>query len=89
MVDDDKDIVDMYSAVLGHRGHTMLAAYCVREAQELLKAQRPDLIILDVMMESTTAGFEFARELHESLPSVPVILLTSVNQLMGYSFQAR
>jgi DNA-binding response OmpR family regulator len=48
----------------------------------------PDVIILDVMMESTDEGFAVARDIRRGLQSaVPIIMLTSVGKVTGYDYK--
>jgi DNA-binding response OmpR family regulator len=87
LIDDDVDLVEMYQLVLSHRGHAVQCAYSADEARKLLRAGRPDIAVLDVMMESPTAGFELARELHAMYPDLPVIMPSGVHQATGVPFR--
>ena len=87
LIDDDVDLVEMNRAVLEHRGHQILAAYSAREAQTILKTSRPDAVVLDVMMESLTAGFALAREIHDACPNLPMIMLSGVHKATGTPFR--
>jgi len=87
LVDDDVDLVEMYRLVLVHRGHNVLVAYTAAEARKLLEAGPPDVAILDVMMESETAGFHLALELHERFPKLPAVILSGIHSAMGVPFR--
>jgi DNA-binding response OmpR family regulator len=87
LIDDDVDLVEMNRAVLVHRGHQVLAAYSAAETRGLLAGVRPDIIVLDVMMESPTAGFDLAREIHQGDPSLPMIILSGVREATGLPFR--
>jgi two-component system OmpR family response regulator len=78
LVDDDVDLVEMNRLVLAHRGHDVACAYSAAEARSLLADVHPDLVVLDVMMESDTAGFELAREIHDRTPDLPVLMLSAI-----------
>ncbi len=78
LVDDDVDLVEMNQLVLTRRGHEVTCAYSAAEARSLLADACPDLVVLDVMMESDTAGFELAREIHDRKPDLPVLMLSSI-----------
>ena len=86
LVDDDADLVEAYKLVVTKHGHEVQAAYSAEEARALLKAGRPDVIVLDVMMERKDSGFDLAREVNEQFPDLPVILLTGVHQALSRSF---
>jgi DNA-binding response OmpR family regulator len=57
MIDDDSDIVQAARIPLEAAGHEFRSAPSGEEGLRLVREIRPDLIILDVMMESYTAGF--------------------------------
>jgi len=78
LVDDDVDLVEMNQLVLTRRGPEVTCAYSAAEARSLLADACPDLVVLDVMMESDTAGFELAREIHDRKPDLPVLMLSSI-----------
>ena len=86
LVDDDADLVEAYKLVVTQHGHEVQAAYSAEEARGLLKAGRPDVIVLDVRMERKDSGFDLAREVNEQFPDLPVILLTGVHQALSRSF---
>jgi len=80
LIDDDPDLVEANRLVLSARGHDVQAAASAAEAREVLKVDAPDIVVLDVMMESDSAGFDLAREIHERFPNLPTVLLTSIHQ---------
>jgi len=53
-----------------------------------VRAEKPDVIILDVMMESLTAGFHFARELRQDpqLKRIPILSVSAVSEKTGFRF---
>jgi len=77
----------MYQAVLTHRGHRVLCAYSAAEARKTLKTEAPDLAVIDVMMESDTAGFDLAREMHEAFPAMPMVILSGIHSATGVPFR--
>ncbi len=79
LVDDDPDLRDSLQIILERNGYSVRAAANGQEALEVLKTQRPDLMILDVMMTTDTEGFDLAYELKNEPGSkdLPIILLTS------------
>jgi len=87
LVDDDVDLVQMNRRVLEHRGHSVVCANTAEEARELLKTTQPELAVVDVMMESQTAGFDLAREIHQRLPEVPMIVLSGIHEATGVPFR--
>lgn len=87
LVDDDPDILEQLSAVLGSQGYQIITAASRDDAEEKLLTTKPDLAILDVMMEQTDAGFVLAHHLKKLHPDSPVILLTSVTAATNLNFQ--
>jgi DNA-binding response OmpR family regulator len=79
LVDDDPDLRNSLQIILEKNGFTVRTASDGQEALEALKTQRPDLMILDIMMATDTEGFDLAYELKNRPGSrdLPIILLTS------------
>ena len=88
LVDDEKDFVETTAAVLESNGYEVEPAYSGEECRRKALEVKPDLIILDVMMETDMAGFEAARWLREQeeVAEVPIIMLTAVNQELPFKF---
>ena len=78
IIDDDPDIREVCRLVLERVGHAVVQAATGAEGRELVGKQRPDLIILDIMMEEADAGFQTARWLAEKHPGIPVVMLSSI-----------
>ena len=87
LVDDDVDLVNMNRAVLERRGHQVIGAYAASEARQALIRGRPDIAVLDVMMESDSAGFDLAREVHQAYPDLPMIILSGIHEATGVPFR--
>jgi len=79
LVDDDPDILDSLRIILEANGHGVRTAANGREARKALSERMPDLLILDIMMNSDTEGFDLAFELRDNpdYKQLPIILLTS------------
>lgn len=75
VVEDDKHIVDLLRLYLEHDGFGVLKAYDGVSGLELARAQRPDLIILDLMLPRLD-GIELTRRLRQE-SDVPIIMLTA------------
>lgn len=88
LIDDDVDLVEMNSAVLVHRGHEVEAAYSASQARQVFReGPAIDLVVLDVMMEDWTTGFELAREIHEATPTLKVVILSGVHAATAVPFR--
>lgn len=82
VVDDDEDLVEALRTILESAGYTVDSAGNSKDAWERIRQARPDLMMLDVMMDSVGEGLQLALELRgdERLKGVPIIMLTAVNQ---------
>ena len=78
VVDDEPDVVRMLQVVLGRRGHVVLAAPSGIEALVKAQGEKPDLVLLDVMMEGMD-GWEVLKllKLEESTRDIPVVMLSA------------
>ena len=84
IVDDDPDIVDAGRLVLEREGYEVVGAPNRADGMKKLEEIKPDLLILDVMMEEPDDGLRMAREIRKKNGNeVPIIMLTSVNAAMG------
>lgn len=89
VVDDDLDLLEQISAILTAAGYEVTTAEGVAGAEEALLKMKPDLAVLDLMMEDKDSGFVLSHQLKKLYPDVPVILLTAVTGATGLSFSAR
>ncbi len=83
IVDDDPDIVEAGKLVLEREGFEVEGASNRADGLARLEATKPDLLILDVMMEEPDDGLNMARELRKKGHTLPILMLTSVNAAMG------
>ena len=81
VVDDEPDIVTVLKMGLKRKGYEVITAYDGKEALEKAKAERPDLITLDVMMPEVD-GYTVCRELKNSdeHQAIKIIILTAKDQ---------
>ena len=92
IIDDDPDLVLATRMPLEAKGYDVQTAGSESAGWDAVAAYHPDLIILDVMMETTTAGFQFAQALHgpDAKPeyrAIPIIMLTAIHQTTPLRFQ--
>jgi phosphate regulon transcriptional regulator PhoB len=78
VADDEKDILELVSFNLEQEGFSVLKAVNGRKALEMIKAGKPDLIILDLMMPEIN-GMEVCRNIRNNpdFADLPVIMLTA------------
>ena len=78
VVDDDRDLVQTTKAFLEARGYAVSTAHSGIEARDELSKQRPDLVVLDIMMDYDTDGFNVAYKLRDEPETarIPVIIMS-------------
>lgn len=94
IVDDDPDLVLAVRLCLESAGYQIAEAKNGTLGLEKIKADRPDLIILDVMMDTTTEGFQLALKLrspdptseYEAFSHIPILMLTSIHDTTSLRF---
>ncbi len=86
LVDDDEDFLFQHRTQLEQGGYRVVTAQGRKAAEELLERVRPDVAVLDVMMENPDAGFVLCHHIRRRTPGLPVILVTSINNDTGMDF---
>jgi DNA-binding response OmpR family regulator len=86
LVDDDLDIQESIKMVLENAGFIFKGAMDRESGMSLIKKEKPDLVILDVMMEEPDDGFFMAQELHAQNIRIPIIMLTSIGSVTGMHY---
>ena len=76
--EDDEGIREQIAHFLSHRCARLILAENGREALELYRAQRPDMIVSDVLMPEMD-GLELAATIKSANPSIPIIVTTAFN----------
>lgn len=91
VIDDDPDMIEIATSTLVVHGYDVITASDGAEGFQRALDDQPDLILLDVMMETPEEGFVLAQQLasNPKTRNIPVILLTSVSQVTGYQFDPR
>ena len=86
IVDDDPDILEAGRLVLEREGYEVTCASSRAEGMQKVGEVSPDLLILDVMMQSPDDGFVMAQDLRRDGCKLPIMMLTSVGAAVGMSF---
>lgn len=79
LVDDSTTNVVLLEAILEEKGYVILSALNAREAFSILEKEKPDLILLDLLMPKIS-GFEFLEKIRaeERTRKIPVIVVSAV-----------
>ncbi|MCJ7667196.1 MAG: response regulator [Anaerolineae bacterium] len=81
VVDDDPDFVNLTRRILQSRNYEVLTASNGEKALAAMRKERPDLVLLDIMMAYILDGLDVSREMAEDteLKDIPVIMVTSLS----------
>ncbi len=80
VVDDDPDFVEIIRTVLLKEGYSVDTAANGDQALARIRAEKPDLIVLDIMMSTILDGVNVSHVLHEDpeLSKIPLIMVSSI-----------
>lgn len=84
IVDDDKDLVVALRVALESKGYRVASAHDLPAGLEAAAAERPDCIVLDIMMPHSTEGFHFVWRMRQQgeayFKNVPIIVLSAIHE---------
>lgn len=86
IIDDDPDILDASSLVLRSKGYDVCTASNPTDGFKIITEKKPNLIILDVMMDEPDDGFFLAQKLRRENIQTPILMYTSVSKAIGMDF---
>ena len=87
-IEDEKEMIDLIKLILERRGFEVLGAVGGKEGLEVIRREKPDLILLDLMMPEVD-GWEVYRQMKadEQVKDIPVIVVTakaqSIDKVLG------
>ena len=87
-VDDDPDFVAATQEVLESNGYEVITASDGASGFAMAVQMKPDLMLLDVMMNTTTEGFELSRKMKDTpeLKDLPIIMMTGIRRAKNLAF---
>jgi two-component system alkaline phosphatase synthesis response regulator PhoP len=88
IIDDDKDYGEALKIVLENNGFKVNHVLNVQDGRKTIEADRPELIILDVMMDKHTDGFDLCYNLKhdKKYKNIPILMVTAVTGKTGFKF---
>ncbi len=97
IIDDDTDVVDAMKIVLESSGYKVFSAPNSKNGLKLFTDEKPDLLILDVMMDTDTEGFEVAWQIRSEDPNspyaqqrkTPILMITNVGNEKHMKFDPK
>jgi len=88
LIDDDHDFVEATKMLLEAKGFEVSSAFGGEEGISKAISEKPDIILLDVMMSHPAEGFDIARKLNsgEETKHIPLVLITGIRKEMNLPF---
>ncbi len=86
IIDDDPDILEASSLILKANGYEVITATNPDDGYKQVMEEKPDLIILDVMMIEPDDGFFLAEKLRREKVTIPILMYTSISKTVGMKF---
>jgi two-component system alkaline phosphatase synthesis response regulator PhoP len=89
MIDDDKDFVLSTKTFLEGRGYEMDTAHNGTDGWEKIQKGQADLIVLDIMMDTDTEGFNLAYKMKEmeATRRIPIVIVSGFPQHLDEKFE--
>lgn len=80
VIDDDSDFVEFMRIILESEGYSVFCAFNADQGLNLLRAEHPDIVLLDVMMSYTMEGLDVTRTMRQDpeLGQVPLVVISSI-----------
>ena len=86
IADDDIDQLEALEIIVKNLGYKTITVESQSKCEEIIKNTKPDLAIIDLMMENQDSGFILSYKIKQKYPDVPVIIASSVTAETGISF---
>ena len=89
VIDDDRDMLEAIKIMLETAGFTVGLAVDGKQGLEKVEELEPDLIIVDMMMETVDAGAKVAEKIKEMGFAAPIFLLSSIGEATSYNLDTQ
>jgi CheY-like chemotaxis protein len=86
VVDDDPDVIEASTLVLEKAGYVVVSANSHMAGMVAVMSEKPDLIVLDVMMDEPDDGFHLAQNLRADGVETPIVMMSSIGRVSGFAF---
>lgn len=86
IVDDDIDYLAQLEMQVRGLGYDVITAESQKEGEKVVAANKPDLAIVDLMMENKDSGFILCYKMKKLHPDMPVIIASAVTAETGMNF---
>jgi CheY-like chemotaxis protein len=90
IIDDDPDILKSLKVILEDKGFKVLTASNKTDGIEICTAEKPDLIILDIMMDTNLEGYGMLNDFRKdkNLMDIPIVIYSGMAQELGVNFRS-
>ena len=91
VVDDDAELLESLRVLLESRDYAVCAARDRNEGMDRIRSEKPDLVVLDIMMSSWLDGLDLAKTLKADaeLKKIPIVMLTGIGEKTGLDFKPK
>lgn len=91
IIDDDYDLREYLRIIFETYNYNVLEAENIKKGESKLLTDDIDLVILDVMMEKDSDGFNFAQKIKniDKYKKIPIVMVTAVNQKTSFNFDIK
>jgi CheY-like chemotaxis protein len=83
LVEDNPEVAAASVAMMEEMGYAVLTAGDAPQALELIKQQKPELVVSDIVMAGPINGLALAREIRKTHPEMPILLVTGYSEALG------
>jgi CheY-like chemotaxis protein len=86
VVDDDIDYVESTAAILEANGYDVVAAYDGKEGFDKARSELPQIILVDLMMNTINEGYDLVRNIRSDkrFDEVPLVMISSAHQVEAF-----
>jgi len=84
-IDDDQDFLDSLGMMIENEGYVVVTASSAEEGLKKYKEEKPDMVLVDLMMEEVDAGTSFVTDAKALGPTPPIVMLSSVGDRLSTS----
>jgi CheY-like chemotaxis protein len=89
IVDDSDENIAYFSEILESQGYEYMVAKDGKEAMEVMKNNRPDLVLLDIMMPRRSGVVVFQQmKKDDGLASIPIVIITGASEVTGVDMKS-
>ena len=80
VIDDDPDFLEFTRIILEAKGYSVVCAHNAKQGLSLMRAERPDVILLDILMSYAMEGLDVTRAMRKDpeLRKIPLIVISAV-----------